>query len=118
MRQEEGKGFIKLILAIAVIIVITILGVKYVKEFINKENVKDLQADLLLIQNKVEIIKGNYSMNSEENPLKGYPLTQLPEEININNFLEKDVIAQEEYEKYYILDSRKFRANGFTGFDK
>ncbi len=115
MTKGVGKGFIKLILAIVVIIVVIIFGVKYIREFFNKEEVKDLQADLLLIQNKVEILKGNYSMNSEENPLKGYQLSQLPQEIDINSFLEKNIILQEEYEKYYLLDSRKFRTNGVTG---
>ena len=105
MRQEEGKGSIKLIIAIVAIIVVGIFGFKYVKEFMNKESAKDLQADLLLIQNKVEIVKGNYSMNKVENPLKGYQLTQLPENIDIKAFLEKEVITQVEYEKYYLLDS-------------
>ncbi len=118
MRQEEGKGFIKLILAVAVMVVIIILGVRYAKDFIKDENAKDLQADLLLVQNKVEIIKGNNSMNSEQSPLKGYQLSQLPEGINITEFLEKNIIPQEEYEKYYLLDSRKFRTNEFTGISK
>ncbi len=118
MKQEDGKGFIKLILAVAILIVVVIVGINYAKEFMNKESVKDLQADLLLIQNKVEILKGNNDMNSDENPLRGYQLSQLPEGTDINEFLEKGVITQEEYEKYYLLDSRKFRANGFKGSSK
>lgn len=105
MRQEEGKSSIKLIFAIIVIAVVVGLGVKYTLDFINKEKVKNLQADLLLVKAKIEICKGNYDMNKDENPLQGFQLTQLPENIDIKEFLEKRVIPEEEYEKYYLLDS-------------
>lgn len=105
MKHEEAKSSIKLIIAIAAIIIVVIIGVNYAMNFFKKENAKNLQADLLLIKAKVEIIKGNYSVNKEENPLRGILLTQLPEDINISEFKEKNVISQEEYEKYYLLDS-------------
>lgn len=114
MKFEGGKSSIKLVIAIAIIVVIVFVGVKYVLNLINRENVKNLQADMLLVQAKVEIIKGNYSVDNEANPLKGYQLTQIPEGIDLKAFLEKNVIAQEEYESYYLLDSRKLRTNGIT----
>ncbi len=77
MKQECGKGFIKLILAIAVIIVVVIIGIGYAKDVIKKENAKNMQADLLLVQAKVEMVKGNYNMNKNDNPLKGYQLTRV-----------------------------------------
>lgn len=103
--REEGKSSVKLVITIAVIVAIVIVGINYVKNVIDKENVKNMQADLLLVQGKVKVVKGNHDMNNEQNPLKGYLLTQLPEGVNINEFLDKHVIAQEEYEKYYLLDS-------------
>ena len=116
MKNEEGKGSKKLIIAIVVIGIVVALGVRYTIEFFNKESIKDLQADLLLVKAKIEVVKGNNSMDSEANPLKGYQLTQLPEDIKINEFLDKHVIAEEEYEKYYLLDSRKPWTNGFERF--
>ena len=113
MKQGTIKNSIGRIITIAIIIAVVIVGVKYTKDFLAKENVKDVQADLLLVKAKVETLKGKYSMNKEENPLKGYQLTQLPENIDITEFKEKNVISEEEYEKYYLLDSRKFGANGF-----
>ena len=106
MKQEEGKGFIKSIFAFVIIAIVIVLAVMYAKDAIKKEQVKNMQADLLLVQSKVEIAAGNYNMNKEANPLKGIQLTGLPEDININEFKEKNVIAQEEYEKYYLLNSR------------
>lgn len=105
MKQEDGKGFIKLILGITIISIVIVLAVMYIKNSLEKEKVKDMQADLLLIQAKIEIAAGNYNMNKEAYPLKGVQLSALPEDININEFKEKNVITQEEYEKYYLLNS-------------
>ena len=91
-----------------------IFGIRYIIDFVNKEKVKNFQADLLLIKAKIEIYKGNYDMNKDENPLQGYQLNQLPENININKFLEKNIISQDDYENYYLLDNRKFRKLRFT----
>ena len=109
MNSENGRSTIKLIIAIAVIIAVVLIGIKFAMDFIKKEKVKNTQADLLLVKAKIEILKGNYDMNKDEHPLQGYQLTQIPEEINIKEFLDKHVISEDEYEKYYVLDKRKFR---------
>lgn len=106
MFRENGKSSIKLILAIILIAVVVVIGVKFTIDFFKKENVKNTQADLLLVKAKIEILKGNYDMNNDEHQLQGYQLTQIPEGININDFLEKHVIREDEYEKYYVLDKR------------
>ena len=108
MKQENGKGLIKLIFGVTIISIVIVLIVMYIKNSLEKEKVKDMQADLLLVQAKVEIAAGNYNMNKEAYPLKGVQLSVLPEDINIKEFKEKNVITQEEYEKYYLLNSRKF----------
>ncbi len=109
MVREEGKSSIKLVLVIAVIVFVIVLGVRYTMDLIQKEKVKNLQADMLIVKTKVETLKGKHTLNQEENPLRGYQLTQLPENINITEFLAKNVITQEEYEKYYLLDSESLQ---------
>lgn len=108
MKQKSSKGLLKLLIIILLIIAVVIVLVNYIKDLIYKENVNDVQNDLLLVQAKVEICSGNYNLNKEEYPLKGYQLTALPENIDINEFMQKNIISQEEYSKYYLLDSRKF----------
>lgn len=104
MKEKKGIGFAKLVIGIIVIIVVVIFGVSYVKKIIDKEKIKNVQADLLLVQAKIELVKGNYNMSKENNALKGYQLNQLPEGINIQDFFDKNIIEQSEYEKYYLLD--------------
>ncbi len=104
MNSEDGKSTVKLIIAIAVIIAVVIVGVHIAIKFINSEKVKNTQADLLLVKAKIEILKGNNNMNKDEHPLLGYQLTQIPEGIIINDFIDKHVISEDEYENYYVLD--------------
>ncbi|MBR1653367.1 MAG: hypothetical protein IJ690_00215 [Clostridia bacterium] len=123
MRHEEGKSSIKLIIAMIVIVILVILGVRYTIKFINSEKVKNFQYDMLLVKNKTEIYNAKHTLNKDENPLLGYQLTQLPEDININEFKDKHVISDEEYEKYYLLDSASLEkmdlselANKYQGY--
>lgn len=75
--QKGRSGVGKLFLAIIIIAVVVIGIVMYIQDVVKKENIKDLQADLLLVQAKVEVIAGNYNMNKEANPLKGIKLSRL-----------------------------------------
>ncbi|MBR2786536.1 MAG: hypothetical protein IKD76_03470 [Clostridia bacterium] len=109
MRREEGKGSIKLILAVVAIAIVIALSVRQTIDFINEEKIKNLQADMLIVKTKVETLKGKNTLNQEENPLLGYQLTQIPENVDITGFLGKNIITQEEYEKYYLLDSESLK---------
>lgn len=123
MKIKSGKGLLKLIICISIIVLIGTIIAIYIKNLVKDERIKGIQADLLLVQAKIEIVKGNNSMNKDENPLKGYILNQLPENIDITTFLEKNIISEDEYEKYYLLDSKcleeldlKNFINKYSGF--
>lgn len=76
MKQKKGTGFAKLIVLVIIIGAVVFMGVKYIKNEIKNEYIKNVQADLLLIQAKIEIVKGKYSVDKENNSLKGYQLTR------------------------------------------
>ena len=76
MKRKKGTGFAKLIVLIIIISSVVFIGVKYIKKEIKNEYIKNVQADLLLIQAKIEIVKGKYSVDKENNSLKGYQLTR------------------------------------------
>ena len=106
MNEKRIKNIIKLVIWISIVSIVGSIIVIYIKNVIKDEKIKTIQADLLLLQAKIEIVKGNNSMNKDENPLKGYQLNQIPEDIDLSEFFEKNIISQEEYEKYYVLDSK------------
>ena len=105
MIQRKGKSSIKLIVAIVIIVALVTAGVIYLRKFLSNESIKDLQYDMLLVKTKTETVKSKNVLNKDENPLIGYQLTSLPENINIDEFKTKNVIGEDEYEKYYLLDS-------------
>lgn len=96
---------ILLILAIIVIVILVFVGVRYAINFFKQEDIKELQYDILLVKTKTETFKANNVVNPDENPLLGYKLNELPEGINIDGFKAKNIIKEEEYEKYYLLDA-------------
>lgn len=112
MKQKSSMGYLRLIIAIVIICVVVVFGFNYVKKMIDNEQNKNFQADLLLIQAEVELIKGKHEMDKENNQLKGYQLTQLPENINLDEFYGKNIISAEEYEKYYLFDSVVLEQSG------
>lgn len=109
MDRLRGKSSVKLFVAIAVIIVLVVVGTRHAIDFFNREKIKNTQADLLLVKAKIEVLKGNYDMNQDANPLQGHKLTEIPEGINLSDFLGKNIIEEGEYENYYVLDNRKSR---------
>ena len=112
IKKKKGIGFVKLVIGIIVIVVVAIIGISYVRKEIDKEKTKNVQADLLLVQAKIEMARGNYNIDKENSHLKGYRLDQLPENINIQEFFDKNIIEQDEYEKYYLLDEEDLRQYG------
>ena len=51
-------------------------------------------------------------MNAENNSLKGYKLTELPEEISLQDFYDKSVISPEDYDKYFVLNNEALKECG------
>lgn len=105
MIQKKGKSSIPLFIAIIVIALVVVFGTIYVIRFFANENVKDLQYDMLLVKTKTEMFKSKNTLNKEENPLPGFKLNELPENINIDEFKSMAIITEDEYDKYYLLDS-------------
>ena len=112
MRNENGKGTVKWIIVICLIIVVVFAIVHYVIGIIKREKAKELQADLLLVQANVEIVKGKNNVNKDENPLKGIQLSKIGEKVNIKKVLEKQGISADDSAKYFVL-----RNSDLSGMD-
>ncbi len=103
MRQENGKGTVKWILVICAIIAVVFVFAYYISTVIKREKTKELQADLLLVQAKVEIVRGRNDMNKDENPLKGIPLSKISEKLKAKKYIESRGFAADEFANYYVL---------------
>lgn len=103
MNQDNIKRATKFFIIIcAIIAVIAVLGF-YIRNIVIKEKLKSMQADLLLVQAKVEILKGKNSVSKDENPLRGMQLSKINSKIKISSIVSEYGITSEELEKYYLL---------------
>ena len=116
MKKSGIAGYIRLLIAIIIIIIVTITGFSYIKNIFKNEDVKNFESDLLLVQAKVELVKGTNIMDKDKNPLKGIQVSQLPEEINIQDVFDKGLITEEEKEKYYFLNEEALNQMGLKNF--
>lgn len=105
MNYGNGKRIIKWLIFIAIIIAVVVFITQHIMGIIKKEKTKELQADLLLVQAKVEIVKGKNNMNKDENPLKGIPISKIVEKLKIKDKAKFENISAEEMEKYFLLRS-------------
>lgn len=104
MESNRIKRIILYIISISVIIAVVTLIVNYVIKIDKREKAKEMQADLLAVQAKVEILKGKNSVNKDENPLKGIQVSKVAEKIPVvNKIFEKHGITGDDVAKYYIL---------------
>ena len=104
MESNRIKRIILYIISISVIIAVVTLIVNYVIKIDKREKAKEMQADLLAVQAKVEILKGKNSVNKDENPLKGIQVSKVAEKIPVvNKIFEQHGITGDDVAKYYIL---------------
>ena len=111
MEPNRIKRIISYTVAISIIVAVLFVIVNYVAKVDKRERAKEMQADLLAVQAKVEILKGKNSVNKDENPLKGICVSKVAEKIDmVNKIFEKYEITGDELAKYYILTSSDLEA--------
>lgn len=103
MNHNSGKRIVKYLIIISIIIATVVLIVQHVLNVVKKEKIKEMQADLLAVQAKVEIMKGKNNFNKDENPLKGISVSKIDEKIKVKSIFEKHGINGDDVSKFYVL---------------
>lgn len=103
MNKDSLKRASKFFIIICAIIAVVVFIVIYIMNIVKKEKIKEMQADLLLVQAKVEIVKGKNNVNKDENPLRGLQISKIGEKVNIKAIMEKHGITGDDLAKYYVL---------------
>ena len=105
IKSEKGMSFISTIILVIIIIAIACLAVYFTRNEVSKEKTEDIKTDMLRVEAKVQEISGNYTLEKKEELLIGTKLSDMMEEDNIKEFLEKRLFDSEEKEKeYYVLN--------------
>ena len=108
LKKENGLGILGIIILIAFICAV-IIGFYYIyTKQKDRQKDNDIKSNMLLIQGACSVLYENCVMNKTEDQLIGTKISQIEEneEINkdiINEFKNKNIITEEQYEKYYVL---------------
>ena len=113
MYKENGKGMVKMIISIIVIVALVILAYFYWNNIKTKKKSDDVRSNMLLIQGTCSVLKENITITKQETNYVGTKLSEMDDEI-INEFKNKHIIEESDYEKFYALkneDLQKFNLN-------
>ena len=114
MKSENGISYTKLLIIFAIIIVIGIIFGTYIMGIFRGNNLEDIKTDMLLIQTKVKVLKGDSDITGDASVLKGVKLSAPEQPAEIQQFMNKGIIGQEEYDYYYVVNQEVLNEIGLS----
>ena len=104
MKNNKGMGIISLICIVFVIAVIIAISIYFARLKYNEAKVQTIKTDMLLVEWKIKSYIDNQTAEKvEEIKDLGTKVIDMEDDKLIKSFLEKNVIEESEYEKYYVL---------------
>lgn len=115
LTKMEKKSFktLKLVVIIAIIIAIAVILVNKGLEMIEQKKFEDIRTDLLLIQAKIEMIKGKSKVNNNIDAYVGNCVSEYNND-EIKEFLKGINIKEEDFRMYYVLNYQEFENLGIA----
>ena len=112
MKKNNGMGIIKLILMVALIILVVIAGVYFARKKYREVKAETIKTDMLQVQWKLKDYIDKQTVKGEEKKYLGTKISEMKDNEIIKDFLAKNVIPEEEYEKYYVLQDENLAEAG------
>lgn len=103
MKKELGLNMIGVVIVICIIIAVVAITILKVRHSIKTEDVKEIKANMLLVQGATKVAKQNSVAKKTEELLVGTKLNQVENDEIIDNFKSMNIIEESQYEKYYRL---------------
>ena len=111
MNYESGKVSMKMVFVMICIIIAVV--VVAVINFDKKRDVKDInriKADMLLVQGACKSLKQNQTALKKDDMLVGTKLSDIGDENEIiKEFKAKGIIAEDQYDKFYVLNDETLK---------
>ena len=107
MKSEKAMSHITATIAIVIIAIIIAVGIRFILNEKQDNEVVNLFTDMLLVQGKVKVVSQENTMKKDERPLVGKKVSENLEDEKVKALLDAKVINEEEedFENYYIIDS-------------
>lgn len=100
---SNGKGHIKTIILLCIIIILIVIGLKFLKSNYNDAKVKTIKTNMSLIKVKANEYINKQKAEGKEIIFAGKKLSDVNDDEIINKIVANDIVKNEELEKYYML---------------
>jgi len=118
MKKEQGITLIALILIIIAVGIVIFSGIQYATKYMQKQEVEDIEANMLAIQSVVKHINNKHTVDEENNPYIGSKLDlennttgyEITEEL-------KNALISIENAELYILNQEELKNQGIKDVD-
>ena len=118
MRKSLLTTYIKIILAIIAIVILIYGTIKFFYNKYNKQEYETLKTNMLLIQNKTEIIAQKVKIKEKDAKYIGTKIEEKENDESIQNLINNEIIniKSKDY-KYYCLDNSNLKELGLTNIE-
>ena len=118
MRKSLLTTYIKIILAIIAIVILIYGTIKFFYNEYNKQEYETLKTNMLLIQNKTEIIAQKVEIKEKDAKYIGTKIEEKENDESIQNLINNEIIniKSKDY-KYYCLDNSNLKELGLTNIE-
>lgn len=110
MKSENGLGIIGIIFIIIIIAGLITGAVYIINKNIDKEENDQIRSNMLLIQGTCNRLKQESVRQKKTDMFVGTKISEMNEDEIINDFKGKNVIPEDQYEKYYCLNNDNLKS--------
>ena len=103
MKKNNGMGMIKIIIIMLFIGIVVALSVYFIRMQYHEARVETIKTDMLQVQWKVKDYIDKQIVKGEEKKYLGTKLSEMKEDLVLKEFFNKNILSEEEYDKYYVL---------------
>ena len=112
MKKNNGMGIIKLILMVVLIVVVVATAVYFTRKKYREVKAETIRTDMLQVQWKLKDYIDKQTVKGEEKKYLGTKISEMQDNEIIKDFLVKNIISEEEYDKYYVLQDENLAEAG------
>ena len=104
MKKENGLSMVGAVIAVIIIAIAIICTITIVNNRQEELSDKDIKADMVLIQGKVQIQKKESIAKGTAESIVGAKISDIKDDFLINYFKTLGVIEESDYDKFYRID--------------
>lgn len=106
MKSNKAMGMIQLFIVTVLIIAIVSIGVYFIRMKYYETRSQTVKTDMLQIQWKIKDYIDKQTLKGEEKNYPGTKLSEIKENLIIQDFKNKNIIKEEELDKFYVLEDK------------